>query len=186
MQRLARVIPVVVAAFVILVVAILVTKSRTARVETVAPDPARADLHIKEVEIEEQSGNVRWRLKSDQALVYEQEGRTALRNVNVVVRDGDREWTIRAEEGDVLQREGKRRDVEVRKNVVVTTDDGLSIETSVLRWNSDDKRLWTDEPVRIVRQGSVVQGTAFDLRMDEETATVSGRVHATFVPGKPR
>jgi LPS export ABC transporter protein LptC len=186
MQRLARVIPVVVAVFVILVVGLLVTKSRTVRVETAAPDPARADLRIKEVEIEEQSGNVRWRLKADQALVFEQEGRTALKTVNVVVRDRDRQWTIRAEEGDVFQREGKRRDVEVRQNVVVTTDDGLQIETTVLRWNSEDGRLWTDEPVKLVRQGITVEGKAFDLRMGEENATVTGRVHATFVAGKRR
>lgn len=186
MQRLARVIPVVVAVFVILVVGILVTKSRTVRVEPAAPDPARADLRIKEVDIEEQSGNVRWRLKSDQALVFEQEGRTALKNVNVVVRDLDRQWTIRAEEGDVFQREGKRRDVEVRKNVVVTTDDGLQIETTVLRWNSEERRLWTDEPVKLVRQGSTVEGKALDLRMSEENATVTGRVHATFVASRRR
>jgi LPS export ABC transporter protein LptC len=186
MQRLARIIPVIVAVFVVLVIGILVTRSRTARVETAAPDPARADLRIKEVEIEEQSGNVRWRLKADQALVFEQERRTALKNVNVVVTDRDRRWTIRAEEGDVFQREGKRRDVEVRKNVVVTTDDGLQIETTVLRWDSDERRLWTDEPVKLVRLGSTVEGKAFDLRMAEENATVSGRVHATFVASKRR
>jgi LPS export ABC transporter protein LptC len=186
MQRLARIIPVVVGVFVILVVAILVTKSRSARVESAAPDPARADLRIKEVEIEEQAGNVRWRLKSDQALVFEQEGRTALRNVNVVVRDKERQWTIRAEEGDVFQRDGKKRDVEVRKNVVVTTDDGIQLETTVLRWNSEERRLWTDAPVRLARQGSVIEGKSFDFRMTEDNATVTGRVRATFVAGSRR
>jgi LPS export ABC transporter protein LptC len=186
MQRLARVIPVIVAVFVILVVAILVTRSRTARVESAAPDPHRADLRIKDVEIEEQAGSVRWRLKSDQALVFEHEGRTTLKNVNVVVRDKEREWTIRAGEGDVFQREDKRRDVEVRDQVVVTTDDGVQLETSVLRWDSEGKRLWTDAPVKLVSQGSVVEGKAFDLRIAEDNATVSGRVHATFLPGKRR
>jgi LPS export ABC transporter protein LptC len=186
MQRLARVIPVVVALFVILVVAILVTKSRTASVESAAPDSARADLRIKEVEIEEQSGSVRWRLKADQALVFDQEGRTALKKVDVVVRDRDRQWTIRAEEGDVWNREGKRRDVEVRKNVVVTTDDGLELSTTVLRWNSEDQRLWTDAPVRLVRRGNVVEGRSFDLHMTEETAVITGPVRATFLADRRR
>lgn len=186
MQRLARITPVVVVVFVILVVAILVTRSRTARVESAAPDSARADLRIKEVEIEEQSGPVRWRLKADQALVFEQEGRTALRNIAVVVHDKDREWTIRAEEGDVTQRTPKVRDVEVRKNVVATTTDGMQIETTVLRWNGEERRLWTDAPVRIVRQGSVVEGTSFDLRMSDETTTLAGPVRATFRPSGAR
>jgi LPS export ABC transporter protein LptC len=166
--------------FVIIVIAMLVTKSRSTRVETPAPDPAGADLRIKEVEIEEQAGSVRWRLKADQALVYEQEGRTSLRNIAVVVRDREREWTIRADEGDVVQREGKRRDVEVRNGVVVTSDDGMRLETTVLRWNSQDQRLWTDAPVKLVRQGSVIEGKAFELRMADETATLTGRVRATF------
>ncbi|MBI1733787.1 MAG: LPS export ABC transporter periplasmic protein LptC [Candidatus Rokubacteria bacterium] len=183
MHRLARIIPIVVAVFVIVVVAMLVTKSRTERVEPAAPDPAGADLRIKEVEIEEQSGSVRWRLKADQALVFESEGRTALRNIAVVVRDGEREWTIRAAEGDVVQRAGKRRDVEVRKDVVVTTSDGMRLETTVLRWNSEDQRLWTDAAVKLVRQGSVVEGKAFELRMADETATLTGRVRATFALG---
>jgi LPS export ABC transporter protein LptC len=188
MQRLARIIPVVVVIFVILVVAILVTRSRNARVESAGPDPARADLRIKEVEIEEQTGGVRWRLKADQAEVFEQEGRTALRNIAVVVHDRDREWTIRADEGDVTQvkgaaadaRSAKARDVEVRKNVVATTTDGMQIETTVLRWSGADRRLWTDAPVRIVRQGSVVEGSSFDLRMADETTTLAGPVRATF------
>lgn len=199
MQRLARIIPVVVAVFVILIVAILVTKSRDTRVESAAPDPARADLRMKEIEIEEQSGSVRWRLRADQALVFEQESRTALKNVAVVVHDRDRQWTIRADEGDVLDntptattatanapKAKTTRDIEMRKNVVVTTDDGLRLETTVLRWNGIDKRFWTDVPVRIFRGQSVVDGTAFELRTATEVATVGGRVHATFVENRQR
>lgn len=180
MHRLARTIPIVVAVFVIVVGVMLVTKSRNARVESAAPDAAGADLRIKEVAIEEQAGSVRWHLKADQALVFETEGRTALRNIAVVVRDGEREWTIRADEGDVVQREGKRRDVEVRKDVIVTTSDGMRLETTVLRWSSVDQRLWTDAPVTLIRQGSVVDGKGFELRMADETATLTGRVRATF------
>lgn len=186
MQRLARVIPVVVTLFVILVVAILVTRSRTERVESAAPDPARADLRIKQVEIEEQSGAVRWRLTADQALVFDQEGRTALKNVAVVVRDRDREWTIRADEGDVWNREGKRRDVEVRNQVIVTTDDGIELMTSVLRFDSDSQRLWTDAPVRLVRQENVIEGRSFELQISEETAVITGPVRATLAADRRR
>ena len=186
MQRLARVIPVVVTLFVVLVVAILVTKSRSARVESAAPDPARADLRIKQVEIEEQSGAVRWRLTADQALVYDQEGRTALKNVSVVVRDRDRQWTIRGLEGDVWNREGKRRDVELRNQVVVTTDDGVELMTTVLRWDSTSRRLWTDAPVRLVRQGNVVEGKSFDMQMAEEVTVITGPVRATLVAARRR
>jgi lipopolysaccharide export system protein LptC len=68
--------------------------------------------------------------------------------------------------------------------VVVTSDDGLRLETSVLRWEASERRLWTDAPVLLSRRGSVVRGTGLDVRMADESATVSGRVRATFVPGK--
>jgi LPS export ABC transporter protein LptC len=72
----------------------------------------------------------------------------------------------------------------VRNNVVVTSDDGLRLETNVLRWAADERKLWTDAPVMLSRRGSVVQGTGLEVRMAEETATVLGRVRATFVESK--
>src|SRR5215470_4585783 len=103
MKRLAHAILVVVVLFVATVVGMLVTKSRTASVESAqAPAPA-ADLQISRADIEEQSGTARWRLVADHALVYESERRTALRRISVVVHDGDRSWTILADEGDVFE-----------------------------------------------------------------------------------
>lgn len=186
MHRLARTVPVVVALFVVFLVTLLVARSRTAPVVSAPPGgPARADLSIKEVAIEEQSGSVRWQLKAEQALVYDRDRRTSLRNIAVVVHDRDKSWTIRADEGDVWEREATRRDVEVRRNVVVTSYDGSRLETSVLRWDSGGRRLWTRAPVRLVRSGGVVNGTGFELTTDNETVTVS-RVRATFKGGSSK
>jgi len=38
--------------------------------------------------------------------------------------------------------------------------------------------------VLLSRRGSVVRGTGLDVRMADETATVTGRVRATFALGK--
>ena len=183
MHRLAHGILVVVVLFVAMVVATLVTKSRTAPVESPLPPMPAADLQITRADIEEHSGTARWRLVADQALVFESERRTALRNIAVVVHDGDRSWTILADEGDVREPAPSVRNLEVRKNVVVTSNDGMRLETSALRWDSQAKRLWTDQPVRILRDGTVVNGTAFQLLMAEEASTVHGRVHAMFTHG---
>jgi LPS export ABC transporter protein LptC len=184
MQRLARGIPVVVVIFVAMVVAMLVTKSRTTRVESAQAPLPGADLQIKRADIEEQSGTARWRLVADQALVFDSERRTALKKISVVVQDADRSWTIVADEGDMREPEPRVRNIEVRRNVVVTSHDGMRLETSVLRWDSETKRLWTDRPVRIVRAGTVVSGSAFELLMAEEASTVQGRVRATFSSGE--
>jgi LPS export ABC transporter protein LptC len=177
MRRLARVILIVVAVFVVAVATTLVVRSRMARVESLGPAPSSADLRVKEVDLEEVTKGIRWRLRAEQALMYEKEGRTTLRNLTVRVFQKDRSWTILGEEGNLDQ---KSKNVEIRKNVVITSSDGLRLDTSVVRWDADAQRLWTDAPVTLSRDGSVIRGTGFDLATDSETATVAGRVRATF------
>jgi LPS export ABC transporter protein LptC len=183
MRNLARVILVVVAVFVAAVATVLVIKSRTTRVESLEPSPTKADLQIKEVDLEEEAKGVRWRLKAEQALMFDKSGQTQLRKLVANIQQRGRSWTIVGEEGDL---DRKTNNVEVRRNVVVTSDDGLTLETSVLRWESDGKRLWTDEPVTLTRRGSVVRGTGLDVRMADEATTIKGPVRATFVRDSSR
>jgi len=180
---LARAILVVVAVFIVAVGATLVVRKRTARVEPSGPAATNADLRIKEVDLEEVTKGVRWQLRAEQALMYQQEGRTNLRNLTVRVFQKDRSWTILGEEGDLDQ---KTKNVEVRRNVVITSSDGLRMDTSVIRWDADAQRMWTDEPVTLSRDGSVIQGTAFDMTTDDENTTVAGRVRATFANSSAR
>ncbi len=181
MQRLARGILVFVGLFVLLVAGTLFARSRSARVESVGPAISTADLRIKEVQLEEQSEGVRWHLRADQALVFEKEGRTTLKKVAVNVTEENRAWTIVGDEG-VL--EDASKNFEVRKNVVLTSSDGLRLETTVLRWQGDEKRLWTDVPVTIFKAGAVIHGRGLNVLMGQEQTDVGGRVRAVFTrPG---
>lgn len=183
MRNLARVILVVVAVFVVAVTATLVVKSRTARVESLGPSATQADLQIKEVDLEEEGKGVRWRLKAEQALMFDQAGQTQLRKLVANIHQRERAWTVVGDEGDL---DRKTNNVEVRHNVIVTSDDGLRLETSVLRWDAADKRLWTDAPVTLTRRGSVVRGSGLDVRVADEATTITGPVQALFVRSKSR
>jgi len=171
--------------FALAVVAIVVVRSRALDPDRPGPRPsAAADLTVKDVALHEETvGERRWRLLADQAAVYEREGRTALRNVRAWVEQGERRWTIVGAEGDLFR---DSRDVEIRRDVVVTADDGMRLETSVLRWRAADRRLWTDAPVRLVREGAVVEGVGFEFDVDREVARVTGRVRAAFQRGATR
>src|SRR5438445_8455570 len=160
MHTLARVILAVVAVFVIVVTATLVIQTRPARVESLGPCAASSELQIKQMEPEQEAQGVRWRLKADQALMYDEAGVTKLQKVNANVYQRDRTWTIVGDEGEL---DRKTNNVELRRNVVVTSDDGLRLETSVLRWEAERKRLWTDAPVVLSKNGSVVRGTALNV-----------------------
>jgi LPS export ABC transporter protein LptC len=177
MRGLARGILVVVGLFVVLVGGTLYARTRGARVEPIGPLPSQADLRIKEVQLEEQSEGVRWRLRADQALVFEKEGKTLLRNVAVDVKEPNRAWTIVGEEGEFFD---ASRNFEVRKNVVLTSSDGLRLETTVLRWQGDARRLWTDRPVTLYKASAVIRGSGITVLMGQEQTDVAGRVRATF------
>src|SRR5262249_10254043 len=133
MHRLAHAILAVVVVFVLVVAATLYGRTRNREVEAIGPVPVKADLNVKEVRIGEEAGKVRWRLTAEQALIYDEkgDGRTELRRVNVEVDEPDRSWTIVGDEGQYLAKEKK---IELRGNVVVTSSDGLRLETDVLRW----------------------------------------------------
>jgi len=185
MRRLAHVILAVVVVFVMVVAATLYARTRTTReVEPVGPAPVKADLHVKEVRIEEEAGNVRWRLTAEQALLYDEKGtgRTELRRVNVEVVDPERTWTLVGDEGQYLAKEKK---IEIRGNVVVTSSDGLRLETEVLRWNGEERRLWTDTPVMLSGRGSVVRGSRLEVSMADDATTISGPVRARFQRPEP-
>ena len=184
MHTLARVILAVVAVFVVVVTATLVLRSRAVPVEPLSgPPTSPADLQIKQVDLEEETQGVRWRLKADQALMYDQAGLTQLRKLTANIYQRDRSWTIVGDEGDLDRRTNNG---EVRRNVVVTSNDGMRLETSVLRWDAGGKRLWTDAPVRLSQQGSVVSGSGLDVRLAEEATTVTGPVRATFMAGSKK
>jgi LPS export ABC transporter protein LptC len=182
MHTLSGRIVIAVVLFVLLVVGLLIARSQAVRSEAVGPRPSDADLSIKEIQLQEQSAEGgRWQLVADHAEIFEQDHRTALRNVRVRVEDRDRIWTITGEEGDLFN---DTRNFEIRRNVVVTSDDGLRLETSVLHWRASDRRLWTKAPVRIVEDGAIIHGSGLEVDMSQEAATVTGRVHAAFPGGR--
>jgi LPS export ABC transporter protein LptC len=169
-----------VAGFGVLVVGILMANRGPVAVET-SRGSSSADLTVRDANIREESDKVRWHLTAKQALVFDREGRTSLREVTVEVQERDRSWTIRGEEGDLFH---GRNDIEIRRHVVLISSDGLRLETDVLRWSNGDKRVWTDAPVKITHPSGVVTGAGLDVRMADEAAAVGGRVRAVF-EGKP-
>jgi len=182
MRRLAHAILAIVVAFVLVVAATLYARTRAREVEPVGPAPVKADLNVKEVRIEEESGKVRWRLSAEQALIYDEQraGRTELRRVSVEVDEPNRTWTIVSDEGQYLQAEKK---IELRGNVVVTASDGLRLETEVLRWSGEERRLWTDAPVVLSGRSAVVRGRSLEVAMASDATIIGGRVRARFEPG---
>jgi len=182
MRKIPIVILGCVVVFLAVVVGVLLTRSRGPR--SIAPDPAqasKADYRIKEVHLQEEGRDARWQLDAEYGEIFEDQGRTTMRKVVVRVEEPARVWTVSADEGDMLR---DSKDVELRGNVILETNDGLRLETSRLAWTAKEKRAWTDRPVTIYRSGITVKGQGFESRVNEEATTVKGRVRAVVTPGE--
>jgi LPS export ABC transporter protein LptC len=175
-RRLAQLILAGVAVFTVVVAGVLIANRRAVPV-AVGRASSSADLIVKDANIREESDRVRWHLTAKQAMVFDGEGRTSLREITVEVQEAARSWTIRGEEGDLFH---GRNDIEIRRQVVLTSSDGLRLETDVLRWSNRERRVWTDAPVKITHPSGVVTGSGLEVHLADETAAVSGRVRAVF------
>ena len=144
------------------------------------PPPAseQADYRVKEIHINETlEGNLRWTLDADQAEVFDRDQRTVMRKVVVRVYSKDGVWTVTGDEGTL---DNDKRDVSLQGNVVVTSNDGLSVKTPELTWRNKDRTLFTSQAVEIQRAGTTINGRGLDVRMQEERAVIERSVRVVI------
>jgi LPS export ABC transporter protein LptC len=140
-----------------------------------APD---ADYRVREIHINETlEGNLRWTLDADQAEVFDKEQRTVMKKVTVKVFSKDAVWTVTADEG-VLDNE--KRDMSVVGNVVVTSNDGLTIKTPELFWRNKERNLHTEQPVEIKRAGTTITARGLEVRMQDQEAVLQRNVRVVI------
>jgi LPS export ABC transporter protein LptC len=164
--------------FLSVVLGVLLHRSRVTRSAVQAPIESTADARIKEVHLQEQTRDgSRWQLDAEIAESFQEQGRTIMRKVVIQVQQRGQTWTVTGDEGDLVD---QSKDVELRGNVVLTSSDGLRLETQRLRWTAAEQRAWTNDPVVIYRSGAIVRGTGFESRVEQEMNEVKGRVRATF------
>ncbi len=167
--------------FLSVVLGVMLHRARAPKRLVQEPVETRADYRIKEVHLQEQTRDgSRWQLDAALAESFQGEGRTTMKKVTIRVDQPTRSWTVTADEGDLVD---NSKDVELRGNVVLITNDGLRLETARLRWAAAEQRAWTDDPVTIYRPGAVVHGSGFESRAADETTAIKGRVRATFGKG---
>jgi len=62
--------------------------------------------------------------------------------------------------------------MEVRGNVVFTNARGERLETELLVWNKDSARVWTDRPVKIIREHDILYGDGLDANENFSRYTI--------------
>ena len=149
--------------------------------EPVASRSAATDLPTTEVRDftlqESTEGKPAWILSSRYAAQYQNRGIIQARDVTIEFFDqkGAKYSRLTAKEGEVTQ---PRNDLEARGDVVVTTTDGVRIETSSLRYLNREQKIVSDAFVRLERHGTVVTGVGFESDPSLEHFTLKRQVRA--------
>ena len=171
----------------LLACALAACKNDLDQLAAVDMDAAAPDRVTTEVEyFYSDSGMVRNRLRAGRVEEYMSEGQQKTEmseGVELVFfnPDGGEGSVLTARKG--LIKPGKNS-MEVRDHVVFTNARGERLETEHLIWSQDSDRVWTDQPVKIVRAQDILYGQGLDANEDFSRYTIRKLTGTLYVePG---
>lgn len=105
-------------------------------------------------------GEKDWHMEADKAYIYEKRDILEAESIEVTFYDkaGEVRSVLRADYGRLNRASD---DMEASGNVVVTDSDGVVLETKTLRWESEVRKIVSEDSVRIVREQDVLTGWGF-------------------------
>ena len=163
---------------------VLACKNDLDQLAEVDMDAAAPDRVTTEAEyFYSDSGAVRNRLRAGRVEEYMAEGkqRTEMSNgVELIFfgPDGKRGSVLTARRGLIKPRKNR---MEVKDKVVFTNVQGERLETEHLIWSQDSDRVWTDQPVKIIRAQDILYGQGLDANEDFSSYTIRELTGSLYV-----
>ncbi len=150
--------------------------------DRVIPRPTTArelpSQEVRHFSLEESdTGTPEWILTSEYAAIFDRRGVIVARGVAVDFFDskGAKYSHLTAKEGEIKR---PTNDMEARGNVVVTTTDGVRIQTESLRFLNRERLIVSDAYVKLERNGDVVTGIGFESDPSLEHFAIKREVKA--------
>jgi LPS export ABC transporter protein LptC len=108
--------------------------------------PAHVDLQIKDfVYTEVGEGNSKWEVKAKSAQYNKKQNLAVFEHVQISLTTADKKvYQMSGEKGQMLT---DKKNVEIRNNVVITSDSGDRFTTDYLKYSDAEKKFYTDAPV---------------------------------------
>ena len=140
----------------------------------------KADLEVGNLLLtEEKEGAVSWELEAKLAESYRRRNRTVLGDLRVTLYALDgRVVTLRGNRGRIDE---KTRDMEVDGSVIVTSSDGLSLQTDSLHYSHKRREITTEDPVRIEGRGVTISGIGLRMELDTERFYILRAVETSII-----
>jgi LPS export ABC transporter protein LptC len=128
-------------------------------------------------------GEKDWHMEADRAYIYEKRNILEAEAIEVTFFDkaGEIRSVLRADYGKLNRGSD---DMEAIGNVVVTSADGVVLESETLRWESELRKIISEDSVRIVRDEDVLTGWGFRGDPDLGSFRILRDMKATIKAGE--
>jgi LPS export ABC transporter protein LptC len=147
-----------------LLIYILQGPSRRIPSMSVAVIPQSPSSGLREFSfVESKAGGVEWKIRAQQAQVFDADAKAVLSGVRVTMADAKGvQMTVEGDDG-TINTTSKDFVLSNRSGeLALVFNDGFTIYTSRVTWVNDERRLWTDAPVRIIGPSLEVTGEGMD------------------------
>jgi LPS export ABC transporter protein LptC len=113
--------------------------------------------------VESNAGDVEWKIRAHQAQVFDADAKAVLSGVRVTMADSKGvQMTVEGDDG-TINTTSKDFVLSNRSgDLALVFNDGYTIYTSRFTWVNNERRLWTDAPVRITGPSFEVTGQGMD------------------------
>lgn len=135
------------------------------------------DLQIKGfVYTEVGEHNVKWEVRSETATYDKKNNLAVLEMVKIkLTTAGGNVFEMRADQGRMLTKE---KIIEIKGNVVITSDEGDKLSTDHLSYNDGQKKFYTDAPVAMENKRMKLTGKGLALYLNRGELSVPSMVKA--------
>jgi LPS export ABC transporter protein LptC len=135
------------------------------------------DLQIKGfVYTEVGEANAKWEVKADTATYDKKQNLAVLELVQIRLTTSDgKVYEMKADKGQMLTKE---KNIEIKGNVVITSDNGDRFSTDHLSYKDSEKKFYTDAPVTMENKRMKITGKGLTLFMNKEELNIPSMVKA--------
>jgi len=161
---------------VLVVTAIIgISRGRSKNILKVLPE--QVDLEIKGfVYTEVAESGSRWEVRADNATYQTKENLAVFDNVHIKLDTNDGKiYTMTANGGQMLT---DKKDIEIKGNVVITSNAGEKFTTDYLNYSDEQKKFYTDAPVTMESERITIKGTGLTLLVKTGELNLNSMVRA--------
>jgi LPS export ABC transporter protein LptC len=135
------------------------------------------DLKFKGFDFTEvNEANAKWEVKAETATYSKKQDLAVLEKIHIKLTTSDgKVFLMSADKGQMFTKE---KNIEIKGNVVITSDNNDRFSTDHLNYNDAEKKFYTDAPVTMENKRMKLTGTGLTLYINDGKLSIPSMVKA--------